>query len=136
MPPDRLPELLAQSDFAVISLPLTPQTRHLIDARALAQMKPDAWLINVARGGLVDEAALVRALQEARLGGACLDVFEEEPLPEDSPLWKLPNVILTPHTSGLSPRLHERSVALFLENLSLYVAGKPLRNVVDKRAGY
>jgi len=134
--PDHLPELLAQSDLVVVTLPLTPQTYNLIDARALAQMKPDAWLINVARGGLVDEEALAWALQEGRLGGACLDVFEEEPLPEGSPLWDLPNVILTPHTSGLSPRLHERSVDLFLENLGRYMAGKPLRNVVDKRAGY
>jgi phosphoglycerate dehydrogenase-like enzyme len=136
LPPDRLPELLAQSDFVAISLPFTAQTHHLINAHALAQMKPDAWLINVARGGLVDESALVQALREGHLGGACLDVFEEEPLPEDSPLWGLPNVILTPHTSGLSPRLHDRSAGLFLENLSLYVAGEPLRNIVDKRAGY
>jgi len=136
LPPERLPELLAQSDFVVVGLPSTPQTRGLIGAHALAQMKPGAWLINVARGGLVDEAALVSALRAGRLGGACLDVFEEEPLPQDSPLWSLPNVILTPHTSGLSPRLHERSAELFLENLGRYVAGRPLLNVVDKRAGY
>jgi phosphoglycerate dehydrogenase-like enzyme len=136
LPHDRLHELMAQSDFVVVALPLTDCTYHLIDARVLAHAKPGAWLINVARGAIVDEPALVRALQKGQLGGACLDVFEEEPLPENSPLWDLPNVIITPHTSGLSPQLYERSADLFLTNLSRYVAGEPLLNVVDKALGY
>ncbi len=136
LPSHRLHDLLAQSDFVVITVPMSHETHHLIDAQSLAQMKPDAWLINVARGAVVDEAELVRALQEGRIGGACLDAFEEEPLPEDSPLWDLPNVIITPHNSGLSHRLHERSADLFLENLRRYMAGEPLLNVVDKKAGY
>ncbi len=136
LPADRLCDLMTQSDFVVVAVPLTEQTRHLIDARALAHAKPGAWLINVARGSVVDETALVRALQEGPLGGACLDVFEEEPLPGESALWDLPNVIITPHTSGLSPRLYERSADLFVENLRRYVTGELLRNVVDKAAGY
>jgi len=133
---DGLYDLMAQSDFVVVTVPLTDQTRRLIDARALAHAKQGAWLINVARGGVVDEAALVHALREGPLGGACLDVFEVEPLPKDSPLWDLPNVIITPHTSGLSPQLYQRSADLFLENLRRYVAGQSLLNVVDKTAGY
>jgi phosphoglycerate dehydrogenase-like enzyme len=136
LPLDRLHDLLAQSDFVVVAAPLTRETHHLIDAQALAQMKPDAWLINIARGAVVDEVALVRALQEGSIGGACLDVFEEEPLPENSPLWDLPNVIITPHSSGNSPHREERAAELFLENLRRYMAGEPLLNVVDKRAGY
>lgn len=135
-PPERLHDLLARSDFVVISLPLTSETEGLIGGPELAAMKPDAWLINVARGAIVDEAALIEALQEERIGGACLDVFCEEPLPEDSPLWDLPNVIVTPHNSWASPHLRDREAELFLENLRRYVAGEPLLNVVDKRAGY
>jgi len=134
--PERLPDLLAQSDFVIITVPLTRETRYLIDAQALAQMKKSAWLINIARGAIVDESALVEALQEERIGGACLDVFEEEPLSEDSPLWGLPGVVITPHNSWSSSRLQEREVELFLENLRRYVTGKPLLNVVNKRAGY
>lgn len=136
LPSDQLCDLMAESDFVVVTVPLTGQTRHLIDARSLAHAKPGAWLINVSRGGVVDETALVHALREGPLGGACLDVFEEEPLPTDSALWDLPNVIITPHTSGLSPRLYERSADLFVENLRRYVTGEPLLNVVDKAAGY
>lgn len=136
LPDDRLADLMAQSDFVVVALPLTDQTYHLINAQALAHAKPGAWLINVARGAIIDEPALVQALQKGQLGGACLDVFEDEPLPEDNPLWDLPNAIITPHTSGLSPRLYARSADLFLTNLGRYVAGEPLLNVVDKTAGY
>jgi phosphoglycerate dehydrogenase-like enzyme len=136
LPPERLHDLLAQSDFVVITAPITHETHHLIDAQALAQMNLDAWLINIARGAVVDEAALVRALQEGSIGGACLDAFGEEPLPEDSPLWDLPNVMITPHNSWSSPHLQERSAKLFLENLRRYMVGEPLLNVVDKKAGY
>jgi phosphoglycerate dehydrogenase-like enzyme len=136
LPPERLHDLLAQSDFVVITAPITHETHHLIDAQALAQMNPDAWLINIARGAVVDEAALVRALQEGSIGGVCLDAFGEEPLPEDSPLWDLPNVMITPHNSWSSPHLQERSARLFLENLRRCMAGEPLLNVVDKKAGY
>lgn len=136
LPPERLRDLLARSDFVVITLPLTRQTERLIGSAELAAMKPGAWLINVARGGIVDEEALIEALKEQRIGGACLDVFAEEPLPADSPLWEMPNVIITPHNSWSSPLLHEREAELFLENLRRYVQGEPLLNVVDKRIGY
>lgn len=136
LPPDRLHDLLARSDFVVIALPLTEETRGLIGRAELAAMKPGAWLINISRGAIVDEEALVEALREGRIGGACLDVFAEEPLPSESPLWEMPNVIITPHNSWSSPRIEEREVELFLENLRRYVSGEPLLNVVDKRAGY
>lgn len=136
LPPDRLPDLLGRSDFVVIAAPLTAQTRGLIGQAELAAMKPDGWLINIARGAIVDEAALIEALRERRIGGACLDVFAEEPLPAESPLWDLPNVIITPHASWSAPGLDEREVELFLENLRRYVNGEPLLNVVDKNAGY
>jgi phosphoglycerate dehydrogenase-like enzyme len=135
LPPERLYELLAQSDFVVIAVPLTSETYHLIDAQALVRMKPDAWLINIGRGPVLDEGALVRVLGEGKIGGACLDVFETEPLPEESSLWDLPNVIVTPHNAGLSNHKDERSAELFLENLRRFVAGEPLLNVVDKKLG-
>jgi phosphoglycerate dehydrogenase-like enzyme len=136
LPAERLDELLGQADFVVLAVPSTPETYHLIDAQALAQMKPDAWLINVARGMVVDETALLKALQGGCIGGACLDVFEKEPLPDDSLLWDLPNVIMTPHNSGVSIHLEKRAAELFLENLRCYMAGEPLLNVVDKKANY
>lgn len=136
LPPDRLQDLLARSDFVVIAVPLTAETRGMIGRAELAAMKPDAWLVNISRGAIVDEEALVEALREGRIGGACLDVFAEEPLPPESPLWDMPNVIITPHNSWSSPHIEEREIALFLENLRRYVAGEPLLNVVDKQAGY
>ncbi len=136
LPPERLHDLLARSDFVVIAVPLTAQTRGMIGRAELAAMKPDAWLINISRGAIVDEEALVEALQAGRIGGACLDVFAQEPLPPESPLWDLPNVIITPHNSWSSPHIEEREIDLFLENLRRYVAGEPLLNVVDKQAGY
>ncbi len=136
LPPDCLHDLLGRSDFVVITLPLTDETRGLIGRAELAAMKPDGWLINIARGAIVDEGALLEALRERRIGGACLDVFAEEPLPEDSPFWDLPNVILTPHNSWSSPHIQEREIELFLENLRRYVSGEPLLNVVNKQAGY
>jgi phosphoglycerate dehydrogenase-like enzyme len=134
--PEGLPELLSESDFVVLAAPLTPETEGMIDADALAAMKPGAWLINVARGRLVDERALLRALQEGHIGGAVLDTFAEEPLPASSPFYDLPNVIVTPHTSWSSGRVLDRSVSLFADNLSRFAAGQPLLNVVDPAAGY
>ncbi len=136
LPPERLPELLAESDFVVLAAPLTSDTHGLIGADAIAHLKPGAWVINVARGELVDERALARALRDGRIGGAVLDTFQEEPLPASSPLYDLPNVILTPHTSWSSTRVLDRSVGLFADNLRRYAAGQPLLNVVDPAAGY
>ena len=134
--PEHLPELLAECDFVVLAAPLTEDTHDLIDDEAIAHMKPGAWVINVARGELIDERALARALRDGRLGGAVLDTFRDEPLPPGSPLYDLPNVILTPHTSWSSGRVLDRSVELFCENLRRYAAGQPLVNVVDPDAGY
>ena len=136
LPPERLPELLGESDFVVLAAPLTPDTVDLIGEAAIEQMKPGAWVINVARGELVDERALARAVRNGRIGGAVLDTFREEPLPPSSPLYDLPNVILTPHTSWSSTRVLDRSVDLFCDNLRRYAAGEPLVNVVDPNAGY
>jgi phosphoglycerate dehydrogenase-like enzyme len=134
--PEGLPELLAESDFVVLAAPLTPATENLIDAPALEAMKPGAWLINVARGRLIDERALVRALHEGQIGGAILDTFRDEPLPATSPFYGLDNVIVTPHTSWSSGRVLDRSVELFCANLRRYAVGEPLTNVVDPAAGY
>jgi len=134
--PEHLPELLAESDFIVLAAPLTPDTSGLIDDEAIGHMKPTAWVINVARGELVDERALARAVREGRIGGAVLDTFREEPLPPTSPLYDLPNMILTPHTSWSSARVLDRSVDLFCDNLRRYAAGQGLVNVVDPDAGY
>jgi phosphoglycerate dehydrogenase-like enzyme len=134
--PEGLPELLAESDFIVLAAPLTPETEGMIDEAALASVKPGAWLVNVARGRLVDERALLRALREGPLGGAVLDTFRDEPLPPGSPFYDLPNVIITPHTSWSSGRVLDRSVELFCDNLRRYAAGEPLLNVVDPGAGY
>jgi len=136
LPSDGLPELLGSSDFVILALPLTTETEDLIDDAALAAMKPGAWLINVARGRLVDDRALLRALRQGRIGGAVLDAFRDEPLPPDSPLWDLDNVIITPHTSWSSGRVLDRSIELFCENLLRFRTGAPLRNVVDPHIGY
>jgi phosphoglycerate dehydrogenase-like enzyme len=136
LPPDRLPELLAESDFVVLAAPLTSDTIGLIGEESIGAMKPGSWVINVARGELVDEPALARALRAGRIGGAVLDTFREEPLPSSSPLYDLPNVILTPHTAWSSTRVLDRSVDLFCDNLRRYAAGEPLLNVVDPTAGY
>ena len=125
-----------RADFVVLALPLTPETEDLIDDAALAAMKPGAWLINVARGRLVDDRALLRALRQGRIGGAVLDAFRDEPLPPDSPYYDLENVIITPHTSWSSGRVLDRSIELFCENLRRFRTGEPLRNVVDPGVGY
>jgi phosphoglycerate dehydrogenase-like enzyme len=134
--PDRLHEMLRQCDFVVVAAPLTPETHHMIDEAALRTMPSHAYLVNIARGGLIDEAVLVRALSEGWIAGAGLDVFEKEPLPADSPLWQLDNVILSPHVAGFSFKYDERAAALFAQNLGRYLAGEPLLNRVDKEKGY
>jgi D-3-phosphoglycerate dehydrogenase len=135
-PMERFDEVIAQADVVFIACPLTDETHHLIDAHALSVMKPTAFLVNTARGPIVDEAALHAALQAGEIAGAGLDVTEVEPLPADSPLWDLANVILTPHAAGGSPRRHNRTVGLFCENLKRYMAGEPLLNEIDKSVGY
>ncbi|WP_127932296.1 D-2-hydroxyacid dehydrogenase [Nonomuraea polychroma] len=127
---------LGEADYIVLAAPLTPQTRGMIDERALRAMKPTARLVNVGRGGLVVQDALVDALRRGRLAGAALDVFEEEPLPDDSPLWDLPGVIVSPHMAGDVHGWRAAQAELFLDNLRRYLAGRPLRNVVDKERGY
>ena len=135
-PVSRLRELLPRVDWLVLAAPHTSETSGLIGREELALMRPQARLMNLGRGALVDEPALIDALRSGRLAGAALDVFAEEPLPAASPFWDLPEVIVTPHTSGLGPLLWERAMAQFTANLRRFVAGQPLENVVDKRAGY
>ena len=129
-------ELLAQSDFVVVAAPLTSETRGLMNAERIATMKPQAYLINVGRGPLVDEAALAEALRCRRIAGAALDVFNQEPLPAESPLWDLDNLIITPHTASMTEKLWQRHFQLFLQNLRRYLAGEPLLFTVDKKKGY
>jgi len=128
--PEQLSALLAESDFVVLAAPLNEQTRGMINAAALEHMKPKALLINVARGGLVDEEALIDALRRERIGGAVLDVTAVEPLPETSPLWDLPNCVITPHDSGFSSLSLDRTLKLFLDNLGRFRMGEPLLNEV------
>jgi phosphoglycerate dehydrogenase-like enzyme len=134
--PDGLHDLLAESDIVVLAAPLTPATEGFINEAALAAMRKDAWLITVARGRLLDDTALIRALRDNRIGGAALDAFRDEPLPQSSPYWELPNVIVTPHTAWSSARVLDRSIDLFCDNLRRFTRGEPLRNVVDPSAGY
>jgi phosphoglycerate dehydrogenase-like enzyme len=133
---DALDSAIAQADFVVLAAPLMPRTRHLIDARRLQIFKPTAFLINVSRGALVDEAALVKALRDRRIAGAALDVFEEEPLSRWSRLWKMPQVLITPHTAFLTENVWRRHYEVFAANLKLYLAGLPLEDVIDKKRGY
>lgn len=133
---DRLDELLARSDFVVLALPLLADTERLFDDAMLARVKPGSWLINVARGRLIDEPALVRALREGPLGGAVLDAFVDEPLPPDSPLYGVPNLIVTPHTAWSSGRALDRSIELFCDNLGRFARGERLLNLIDPVAGY
>jgi phosphoglycerate dehydrogenase-like enzyme len=135
-PADKLRDLLPAADIVIVAAAETSETRHLIGADELASMRPDAVLVNISRGTLIDEAALVAALSADALGGAALDVFEEEPLPSDHPLWRFPNVLVTPHTAGFRPDHWDAALAMFVENLRRYEAGRPLLNVVDKKAGY
>lgn len=134
--PRQLDRLLEEADYVVIALPLTPETHSLIGERELRLMKPTAVLINVSRGEIVDEPALIRALREGWIAGAGLDVFRTEPLPAGSELYDLENVIITPHLAGSTPHYYRRAMELFGENLRRYLAGAPLLNVVDKARGY
>ena len=133
---DRFAEVVPEADYLAVTAALTPQTRGMVSAEVLRALKPTAWVINIARGPIVDEAALAAALKEKRIGGAALDVFDKEPLPADSPLWALENAILTPHVSNSSPKVRERSLQLVTENVRRFKAGEPLLNVVDRAVGY
>ena len=128
--------VLSQSDYVVLALPLTEETHHLMGELAFQAMKPSAYLINVSPGAVVDETALVRALKVGLIGGAGLDVFESEPLPPESELWKLRNVIISPHIAAATAHYNERAVALFCDNLRRYLADEPLLNLVDPQRGY
>ncbi|MBS1271286.1 MAG: Glyoxylate/hydroxypyruvate reductase B [Candidatus Marinimicrobia bacterium] len=132
----KLASLLRESDFVVLTLPLTSQTEGLINTRALNQMKSSAYLINVARGEIVDEPALVKALQQKKIAGAALDVFTEEPLPQNSPLFQLDNVLLSPHISGNFPEYVEWASRDFAKNLNRFLTGERLKNIVNKERGY
>jgi len=134
--PDGLIDLLEQSDWAVITVAMTPETTGLIGEEQLKAMKKTAYIINIARGPVIQENCLVRALEEGWIAGAGLDVFEEEPLPEDSPLWDMKNVVITPHYAGATPYYINRLVDIFTENLRRFQAGEPMINVVDKQLGY
>lgn len=135
-PPEELATLLPKADVVVICVPLTKETEHLFDAKTIGLMQSSAWLVNVARGKIVDTAALVAALQSKKLAGACLDVTDPEPLPKESPLWAMKNVVITPHVAAEADLTDERSWAVVKENLRRFSAGETLGNVVDKKAGY
>jgi len=132
----QLLDLLPEADFVVLTVPLTHETQGMIGERELRAMKPTAYIVNIGRGGTIREDVLIRALREGWIAGAGLDTFETEPLPEDSPLWEMENVIITAHYAGANPYYTERALAIFLDNLARYRAGEPLRNVVDKKIGY
>ena len=137
LPAAQLPRLLAESDFVVIAAALTPETRNMIGEKELRMMKPTAFLINIARGAIVDEEALIRALEENWIAGAGLDVFVTEPLPPESKLWELPNVILSHHSSALELSIYfVKATEQFCENLARYLNGEQLLDVVDKQLGY
>ena len=127
---------LPQCDYVVLAVPITASTQKLMNAERFEQMNPDACLINVGRGPLIDEGALIAALRNHQIGGAALDVFEQEPLPADSQLWDLENLLITPHTAGLTEKLWERHYRLFSDNLQRYLGSKLLSGIVDKRKGY
>lgn len=134
--PEQLPEMLSKCDHVCIALPYTRQTHHLFDEYMLAHMKASAFLYNVSRGKIIDEQALIAALKKGKLGGVGLDVFETEPLPADSPLWDMENVIITPHVAGFTPHYFSRTAALLADNLERFLEGRPLRNVYDPQRGY
>jgi phosphoglycerate dehydrogenase-like enzyme len=135
-PPQALTSMASECDFLVVTVPLTPETRGMISRSVFQKMKPTACLIDVSRGGVVDHNALIEALSEKRLGGAALDVFPVEPLPASSPLWDMPNVLLSPHIAGASDRYFDQATALFTANLQRYLSDQPLLNEVDPRLGY
>jgi phosphoglycerate dehydrogenase-like enzyme len=131
LPPEGLPELLAASAFVLALTPLNDATFHLFDADAFARMKRDAWFLNISRGPVVDEQALILALESGTIAGAALDVFEEEPLPPDSPLWRMPNVLITPHVSGSGPANAADAAEEIARNFARFLIGEPLEGLVD-----
>jgi phosphoglycerate dehydrogenase-like enzyme len=133
---NQMPELLSQSDFVVLSLPATPESIRMIGEKELRSMKPSAYLINIARGTVIDEDALIKALQEGWIAGAGLDVYTTEPLPASSQLWELPNVIINPHVGGFIDTYSAQATQLFCDNLQRYLNGKKLLNIVDKKKCY
>jgi len=135
-PIDALLGMLPECDFVVLTAPLTDKTRKMFSTEAFNAMKSDAYFINVSRGGLVDDAALISALRNKKIAGAMLDVFDEEPLPSDNPLWKQSNLVITPHVSGISAKLLDDVLSLFATNLQRYQEGLPLYNLVDPEKGY
>ncbi len=135
-PPEALRSMIKDCDFVVVTVPKTLHTIGMLGAQEIAAMKPTAFLIDVSRGGIVDHAALIPALKDRKIAGAALDVYPEEPLPADSLLWKLPNVILTPHISGNTVHYNERAVELLIENLQRYLNDLPLYNLIDLDRGY
>lgn len=136
LPTSGLKELLAVADYVVLAVPVIPATRGMIGREQLVAMKTSAFLINVGRGSLIDEPALIDALQKHQIAGAGLDVFEKEPLPPDSPFWDMENVLITPHTAGMNANMWELQYDLFSENMRRYLSGQPLLALVDKKAGY
>lgn len=135
-PPEKLHELLSLSDFVVIALPLLDETKNLFTIKEFSAMKPSAYIINIARGGIIQQADLATALQQGLIKGAGLDVFDEEPLPDSSPLWSMENVIITPHVAALSPNYLDRAIKLFTDNLSRFLESKEMLNCIDKKKGY
>ncbi len=135
-PIEAITPMIKLCDFVVITLPLNQNTRGLIGEKELRAMKPSAYLVDIGRGGVVQHDALIEALQENRLAGAALDVFPEEPLPSTSPLWRMPNVLMSPHIAGISPHYPDRAVALFCDNLTRYLSGQPLLNRYDLSLRY
>ena len=135
-PPSAIHSMLGECDFVVVAVPLTDETRGLLGDEEFQAVKPGAFLVDVSRGGVIDHSALIRALKDNRLAGAALDVYPQEPLPPKSPLWKLPNVLMSPHISGITTQYDQRAMALFADNLRLYLAGQPLMNVFDPTRGY
>ena len=136
LPTSRINEMLSAADYVVLAAPVTPATQHMIGREQLAKMKSDAFLINVGRGSLIDEPALIETLRKRKIGGAALDVFDQEPLPAESPFWDLDNLLIMPHTAGMTAKLWGRHYTLFSENLRRYLSGQPLLGLVDKNAGY
>ena len=135
-PSEALRSMLKECDFVAVCVPKSPSTTNLIKAEELATMKPSAYLVDVSRGSIVDHNALISVLKDRKIAGAALDVFPEEPLPADSPLWKLPNVLITPHIAGITTQYDERAVEMFSANLTRYLAGLPLYNCIDLDRGY
>ena len=135
-PPQAIRSMFKECDFVVITVPLTAETRGMIGVEELAALKPGAYLVDISRGGVIQQEALINALKDNKIAAAALDVFAKEPLPVDNPLWKLPNVIITPHIAGFSPHYDERAVVLFEENLRRYLAELPLHNQLNQEKGY